>query len=403
MFRTRQFSRFKPAMLRTLYFVLCSSYFVLCTLKSFSSTINIRLLSDLKVTSLMVAPLFGEYKIYADGQLIAVDTNAVNVYLLTIKNDSIHLKSFEKTIGNFLAVKITGKEYPNSFKIRAVAPNSKVSSFDDNLEVTISNQALKIINKVDIEHYIGGVVECESGSKTTMEYYRLQSILCRTYALSHIRRHEAEGFNLCDQVHCQAYFNKTNDPEIKKAVSDTKGLVITDSDLNLITAAFHSNCGGQTVNSEDIWALPTTYLKSVKDTFCLKQPHARWQRKIATEDWMSYLSLKHKYPVDDSSSFNNAVSFPQQGREIYFVDKNIKIPLKTVRSDWQLKSTYFSIEQHSDSVIFSGRGYGHGIGLCQEGAMQMTQSGYSYKDIIHFYYKDVHLVDLAVLNFFREK
>ena len=383
---------------------LCTWYLLLNTFISFSSTITVRLLADIKVTSLMVAPLFGEYKIYADGKLIAIDTNATNVFLLTFKNDSIQVRSFERTVGNFSNIQLVGKEYPNSFKIRSIVPNSAVSSFDDNLEITVSNQLLKVINKIDLEHYISGVVECESGSKTTPEYYRLQSILCRTYALGHIRRHEAEGFNLCNQVHCQAYFNKTNDPEIIKAAIDTKGLVITDSDLNLITAAFHSNCGGETVNSEDVWALATTYLKSVKDTFCLRQPHARWQRKIATEDWMSYLSLKHKYPVEDSSSYSNAINFPQQlGREIYFVDKNLKVPLKTIRSDWQLKSTYFSIEQRSDSVIFNGRGYGHGIGLCQEGAMQMTKLGYTYKDIIQFYYKDVHLVGLSVLSFFREK
>jgi len=384
---------------------LCTLYFVLCTFHSKSSTLSVRILSDLKVTSVIISPLFGEYNIYADGKIIARDTNSTNVFSLTILgNDSIKLKSFEKTIGTFLNVKFVGKQYPNSFKIKSVVPNGKMRSYDDHVEISVQNQTLKIINNVDIEHYVAGVVECESGSKTTSEYYKLQSILCRTYALSHVRRHETEGFELCDQVHCQAYYNKTNDAEIINAVADTKGLVITDSDLNLITAAFHSNCGGETVNSEDVWALPTTYLKSVKDTFCLKQPHAHWQRKIATEDWMSYLSLKHKYPVEDSSSFNNAVSFPQDGgREIYFTDKNLKIPLKIIRADWQLKSTYFSIEQRSDSVIFNGRGYGHGVGLCQEGAMQMAKLGYSYKDIIHFYYKDVHLVDLSELSFFREK
>jgi len=68
----------------------------------------------------------------------------------------------------------------------------------------------------------------------------------------------------------------------------------------------------------------------------------------------------------------------------------------------QLKSTYFSCAQRNDTIIIKGRGYGHGVGLCQEGAMRRAQLGISYKEIIGFYYSKVHLVDLAVLTFFRE-
>jgi stage II sporulation protein D len=181
-------------------------------------------------------------------------------------------------------------------------------------------------------------------------------------------------------------------------------LVVVDNDLNLITAAFHSNCGGQTVNSQDVWSVSTSYLKTIKDTFCLKQPHATWQRSIPVEDWKAYLQLKHKYPVDDTVKMNSASNFSQNnGRSIYFIDKDLKIPLKVIRSDFQLKSTFFSVEQVGENVIFKGKGYGHGVGLCQEGAMRMAKQKYSYKDILSFYYRDVHLVDLSALNYFRQE
>ena len=235
------------------------------------------------------------------------------------------------------------------------------------------------------------------------EYYKLQAILCRTYALSHLRRHEDEGFQLCDQVHCQAYKNKATFAQIINLVDETKGLVVVDSDLNLITAAFHSNCGGQTINSEDVWSMRTSYLKSTRDTFCLNQPNACWKKEIPLKDWTNYLLLKHKHSIGDSLIYNDSFLIPQEGREIFFKDKDLKIPLKTLRNDWQLKSTYFSIDQKKDSIIILGRGYGHGVGLCQEGAMHMAVLNYSYKDILHFYFKDVHLVDLSVLDFFREE
>jgi stage II sporulation protein D len=131
-------------------------------------------------------------------------------------------------------------------------------------------------------------------------------------------------------------------------------------------------------------------------------PHARWQKKIPKSDWLSYLSLKQKYPLEDSLSYNQSLAFSQtNGREVYFANKDLKIPLKNIRSDWQLKSTYFSIEQKNDTMVFNGRGYGHGVGLCQEGAMRMAVLRISFKDIINYYYTKVHLVDLAVLNFLK--
>jgi stage II sporulation protein D len=325
---------------------------------------------------------------------------------MSIENDSILLKTFEHTIGKFASIKFFAKENPSSFKIKAVLPESKLRIYDDDMEVTLSadRKQFLLVNRVDLEKYIGGVVESESGTKTSIEYYKLQSILCRTYLLANLNRHIADGYQVCDDVHCQAYLSKCKESEIAQAVTATKGLVVVDNDLNLITAAFHSNCGGQTVNSQDVWSISTGYLKSVKDTFCLHQPHARWQRTIPLEDWKSYLQLKHKYPVDDTIKMNTASNFSQfNGRAIFFVDKDLKIPLKVIRADFQLKSTYFSVEQKGDNIVFNGRGYGHGVGLCQEGAMKMAKLKYSYKSILSYYYKDVHLVDLSALSYFRQE
>jgi stage II sporulation protein D len=325
---------------------------------------------------------------------------------MTIENDSIILKTFERTIGKYASLKMISKQADGAFKIKSVLPEGKVRTYEDNLSVGLTsdkNQFL-LINKVEIEKYIAGVVESESGTRTSLEYYKLQSILCRTYLLAHITRHTPEGFQVCDDVHCQAYLSRTSVADVRKGVSETKGLVVVDNDLNLITAAFHSNCGGQTVASQDVWSMSTSYLKSVKDTFCIHQTHANWKRNIPLEDWRAYLQLKHKYPVDDSLKLNDATSFSQpNGRSIYFTDKDLKIPLKTIRADFQLKSTYFSIDQQGEYIYFNGRGYGHGVGLCQEGAMHMANLNKSYKDILNFYYQNVHLVDLSALSYFRQE
>jgi stage II sporulation protein D len=384
--------------LQVLIFLLLISFTINATV------VSVRILTTKVIHSFVFAPTSGNYSIYGDDILIG-DSDASGIFQLSLENDSILLKTFEKTIGKYASVKMISKQVDGVFKIKSVLPESKVRTYEDNLTVTLTSDKKQflIINKVDIEKYIAGVVESESGTRCDIEYYKLQAILCRTYLLAHLNRHVLEGFEVCDDVHCQAYLNKTNDEIVKKAILDTRGLVVVDNDLNLITAAFHSNCGGETVASEDVWAMPTTYLKSVKDTFCLNANHAHWQRTISSEDWKSYLQLKHTN-LNDSARFNSATSFNQSnGRAVYFTDKDLKIPLKTIRGDFQLKSTYFSIEQKGESVIFKGRGYGHGVGLCQEGAMRMASLNYSYKDILNFYYKDVHLVDLSALNYFKQE
>lgn len=370
------------------------------------NTVTVRILTTKVISTFIFSPLSGSYRIYGDGKLVSDSADASGIFQMSIAGDSILLKTFERTIGRFASISAFARDANAAFKIKSVIPDSKVRMYDDDLDIRIGpdHKQFLLINKVDLEKYIAGVVESESGTKTSIEYYKLQAILCRTYLLANLNRHVPEGFEVCDDVHCQAYLSKNREAGVARAVAETKGQVVVDNDLNLITAAFHSNCGGQTVNSQDVWSISTTYLKSVKDTFCLNQPHAHWQRIIPLEDWKAYLQMKHNYPVDDSMRSAPATSFSQSsGRSVYFVDKDLKIPLKTIRADFQLKSTYFSIEQQGNNIVFDGRGYGHGVGLCQEGAMRMASLNYSYKAILNFYYRDVHLVDLSALNYFRQE
>ena len=363
--------------------------------------ISVKILSQTKIKELLFAPERGTYMVIADGKNIA-SIDAQNALKASIINDSIELKTFEKKLGKYSFVKLISFEDEKSFKVKSVEPDRKSRFFNDNLSISIENGLLRLINESKLDNYIAGVSEAEAGSRSTIEFYKVQAILARTYALGHIGKHQAEGFNLCDQTHCQAFFGRTSEIDILQAVIATKGKVVVDEDMNLIDAAFHSNSGGQTVNSEDVWGRPMSYLRSIKDTFSLKMPNARWQRKMSTQDWLAYLKIKHKYPIEDSSARWAALHFKQDNRKANLEYYGLKVPLKNVRNDLQLKSTFFSIEALGDTIVFNGRGFGHGIGMCQEGAMRMTKLGYTYKDIVNFYYQNVHLIDIKELNFFRE-
>ena len=369
----------------------------------FSATevISIRILSQAKAKEIVFAPEVGSYFVIADGKNILL-LDVQNALKISIVNDSLEVKSFEKNWGKFSSVKLYSPDQEKSFKIKCLNPERKPRFFSDNVSFSIDNDVLRIINESLLDNYIAGVSEAESGSYSQIEFYKVQAILARTYALAHITKHQLEGFNMCDQVHCQAFSGKSNEAKIVQAVNATRGKVVVDEDMNLIVAVFHSNSGGQTVNSEDVWGKPTTYLRSVVDTFSYKMPNARWQRKILVADWLDYLKIKHNYPVEDSVARWQALHFKQEFRKANLEFANIRVPLKNVRTDFQLKSTFFSLETAGDTLIVNGRGFGHGIGMCQEGAMRMTKNGYNYKDVLNFYYQNVHIIDLKDLNFFRE-
>lgn len=390
--------------MRIALFILISFFVCLAAmnkpLPSEDLDLKVSLFNSLRIKKLVLTQGRGTYKVYGDGKLLGnfVKGGFSNVKWVSGKA-VISINGSVK--GSFAQIDFKGVDYANNFKVRTITPSSEVRVFEDDLCIKVQGNRLKMLNKPELNHYIAGVVESEVGKNAHIEYYKLQSILCRTYALSNINKHGDYGFNLCDEVHCQAYKGKSrSNPDILKATAATNDLVVIDNELNLITATFHSNCGGRTMNSEDVWSLPLHYLRSIPDTFCHSEPHAKWTKSIAFSDWESY--LKNKFSLNVNSVENQIVikSYSQVERDVFFTGK--EIPLKTIRKDWRLNSTYFSIEHKNDSVHLTGKGFGHGVGLCQEGAMRMAKESYSYKSILNKYYKNVNLVNLRALRFAKE-
>jgi stage II sporulation protein D len=367
-----------------------------------TETLQIRIFAHLKVNAVQCNVNAGTYKLVADGKTIT-DSKGESIFKITLKGDSLELKQNDRSLGNFKYIKFSGEDL-GELKLKLLNPDRKVRTYQNNLAFSVNESYIRIINEALLDNYIAGVTEAEAGSRSTQEFYKVQAILARTFALAHINKHVTEGFSLCDQVHCQAYYGKPKDLNIYSAIEETRGKVVVDENLNLIVAAFHSNSGGQTANSEDVWGSHTNYLRSINDSFSVKMPNARWERKMLTEDWLTYLKLKHNYPTEKEEAKTVALNFKQDSRKVYLECNNSKVPLKNVRTDLQLKSTFFSIsELNKDSVVFRGRGYGHGLGMCQEGAMRMSKLGYKYTDILNFYYKNIQLIDMRKLNFFKDE
>lgn len=364
--------------------------------------ISIRTFAHLKIVSITITAEKSTYTVRADDKIL-LKTSGETILKLSAVNDSIEIKSFEKNYGRFKILRFTSEDDNGELRLKLVNPDRKFRIYQDNYSFSTEAGYLKMINDINLDKYIAGVVEAESGTRSAPEFYKVQAILARTFALAHINKHLVEGFSLCDQVHCQAYYGKPRYAEIFNAIEATRGKVVVDENLNLIVAAFHSNSGGQTANSEDVWGTRTSYLRSVNDTFSVRMPNYRWERKMPVDDWLTYLKLKHNYPIDQPGAKEQALNFRQDSRKVYLEASNVKVPLKNVRQDLQLKSTFFNIYNEGDTVVFKGKGYGHSLGMSQEGAMRMTKMGYSYMDVLNFYYRNIQIIDMRKLNFFRDE
>lgn len=366
-----------------------------------SQRINISIFNKYSIQSIVISPVDGKYELKC-GDKVIFAMKKHDVALLDIINDSIYVRTLTGPLGSYPHLEYVGVGKNNYYKIKAINPDFNPRDYDDDLLITIKNNKYKLINNVDLESYIEGVVQSEGGTKSPVEYYKCQAVICRTYALENLYRHTEEGFNLCDDVHCQAYYTKCLlSDDIVNATLDTKGLIIVDTTLSLITATFHSNCGGQTVGSEYVWLQPRSYLKSIKDPFCKSGRSASWTKTIAVSKWEQYLS-NQGFNLN-SGTFNiNNYSFKQNDRETHYSFNGKTLPLKTIREDFKLRSTYFDIKHDGGEITLIGKGYGHGVGLCQEGAMEMAKQGYSYEQIIKYYYKNIFVVSLIALEFFKE-
>jgi len=350
--------------------------------------ITISLFNDYNLQSVIILPESSAFGVTLDNSVNMIIKPGDTLFLTITGNslDVVKLNGFHRICREF---RMTGINDDATFKVNPVIPALEEREYDGDIIVCFDINRLLLVNKVQVEQYLAGVVLSEGGSGGLPEYYKTQAILCRTYLYKHVNKHIEEGFNLCDGVHCQVY--KTRGSQIKDittAINETAGLVIVDGNSDLITAAFHSNCGGQTANSKDVWVKSFLYFQSIKDPYCQNGNNSIWTRTIFVEEWLNYLK-ENGYGGNDVTSVS--FEFKQPVRKTHYIVGDFILPLTTIRNDWNLKSTFFDVNYQDNQIVLKGKGYGHGVGLCQEGAMEMAGQGKNFRQIIDFYYKDVRI------------
>ena len=267
-----------------------------------------------------------------------------------------------------------------------------------------------ITRDVSLEEYVLGVVAAEGSIEDKLEALKALAVVSRTYALKNLQRHASEGYDFCDTTHCQRYLFTVADERnharfknlLKRAVTETAGETLRDEAGQIADAYFHAACGGMTANLETLWgAAAPVYLKGVEDESCVGKASHPWVNVIPAEKLARALQGDTLSDVGARLDSIAVTSRDQTGRVEFLV---IEGEQRRIIRGWDfkmivgralgwniLKSSSFDVTRSGESFVFRGKGFGHGLGLCQEGAHAMAGKGASYRQILSHYFPGTNL------------
>lgn len=270
------------------------------------------------------------------------------------------------------------------------------------LELRHKGGGLTAVNIVPVDDYLRSVVPEEMPVDWPAEAIKAQSVAARSFALASRGRHAGESYDLCTTTHCQLYTGTAAEKSASNAaIKATRGEVLTYGGKP-IEALFHTDSGGMTENSEDVWGSHVPYLRAAKDTPTKTMP---WTKTISRADLERKLAAKghdigkvRSLALSPLAIGHAAKDRTASGRVKTMTVKGTKGTATLSGTTWRsllgLKSTLFDAKLTKDAVTFTGYGSGHGLGISQWGAERMAAKGKSYADILHHYYTGITLQQL---------
>ncbi|MGB9812941.1 MAG: stage II sporulation protein D [Thermovenabulum sp.] len=270
------------------------------------------------------------------------------------------------------------------------------------------------VYELDIEEYVEGAVAWAMPAHFPLEALKSQAVCCRTIAIKRMRIFGGSGcirfpdYDICtDFRHCQGFLEEDskkvlwgddwpkNSEKIKKAVSDTSGLILTYNN-NPIEALYHDTCGGFTEDSENVLGNKISYLRRVECGFCKDSPNYSTTKIITLKNLEKKLgiNLGYKAARDEIKGIFEEVKTTGTGRI-----KKMKIGDREFTGDDIKELLSFPSNKFNWKIVtvdFEVMGKGHGLGMCQYGARGMALKGYSFQDILNYYFTGVEIKKILI-------
>ena len=274
------------------------------------------------------------------------------------------------------------------------------------------------ITEIPLQDYVRGAVHTEVSlgglpRDSAMRMAEVQSILARTYAVANRHRHEAEGFDLCATTHCQVFHTAPPDSAdvenlIAEAVERTDGLVVAHQG-NVVNALFHADCGGATSAAETVWGGHTPpYLRGVDDPYCQMPGPRPWSVTLEASEAHEALNRDpnthvgnalHDIEVVERDTAGRAIRIRLDGERTTSVrGETFRTVLMRTLGPSAVRSTLLQIQHVGSDYVLSGTGFGHGVGVCQLGALAQARAGHAPADILAHYYPDTSVISLSSIG-----
>ncbi|MBS1790664.1 MAG: SpoIID/LytB domain-containing protein [Acidobacteria bacterium] len=317
-----------------------------------------------------------------------------------------------KSISNRVKVDVQQGTMRAAFNLNSVASDGYPVATAPGSESAVSPQSIRVrsisenvTRELPLEEYLVGVLAAEASIETEPEALKAQAVISRTFALRNPGRHAREGFDFCSTTHCQRFTlpKPRQYAAARRAVAATRGEVLRDRNGAVIDAYFHAACGGVTANIETLWGVEApVYLRGVRDDFCSAMPHRRWEQLISTADLLKALQSDERTDVGsqlksvtvskrDATGRAETITLEGEQRRI-LRGWDFKLIIGRILGWQMVKSSRFEVERRGDGFVFRGGGFGHGLGLCQEGAHVMAQRKMNYRQILSFYFPGTRLL-----------
>lgn len=350
----------------------------------------------------------GNYEIQGAGQSRLEDGET-----LQLKGDSPELSGG--------SVKLLPENLENRLKVLSLTRGQGNPAYRGSITIYRDEKGLRMVNELPLEQYLCAVVPSEMPSSYPQEALKAQAVCVRTYAVVQMQagKRKELGAQVDDSVAFQVYGNSQEADSSREAVEATKGEILLNEGKP-ITAYYFSTSHGKT-STDEVWeaSVPSAYLKSVSCTYDAKEPWFQWETELSTEQLLENArvlfpevskiqGLEIKEVGEGDAVLNLALHTDQGTRELRseYAIRSLLAPGgnliirqdgSSVKGGSLLPSAYFTLEESrgEDSSLsgyqITGGGYGHGVGMSQNGAKGMAESGKTYREILSYFYQDVEL------------
>lgn len=257
----------------------------------------------------------------------------------------------------------------------------------------LADGKLLVINQLEVEDYIKGVLYHEVSNRWPIEALKVQAVAARSYAFTQMQANVKKDFDVTNDIYSQVYGGRTSERyRTNLAVDATNGQVLMFQGKVLPTY-FHATCGGHTEDAVELWPKQSLApLKGVRCIYCRESPHYFWKRNVRLKDIQDKLVAKG-YDIgliedisvtkrNNSERILSLLITDRTGKQMAISGKDFR---EIVGPNLIRSNNYFIVMQ-GYYCDFIGKGWGHGVGMCQWGAQGMSEQGFTYDKILQFYY-----------------